>query len=254
MPSFSVCFSVTAANNYYFTTTQILSGISLTDYMANLAANNDAMIYSIAASMTGVQTSQIILTDIIESTQLSNANNRRVLADGDATSVVYTVTYDYSSMGYATADAAYTALSTSLNTAITNGGFTTTLQNYATANNVQDMMTVTSNTATISPAVSVTSMSPTFAPTLAPQDSNSNNNNDDNKLTDFQTGWLVAAVVIGSAIFCILFGGSYYYTHSKRNSVALDAVEMRLAAERAHEGQHSGSHTSSSASPIHNKV
>ncbi len=126
------------ATRQSFTADQTITGVTITEWNANQAANELSVKTAVAGSMTGVTTADI------NNFQASAANNRRLeesnlrsLQGSNSVRVIYTVT----TTSQLTASQLFDQLSNSINT----GAFDILLNQAATANNAADLLNAQSN-------------------------------------------------------------------------------------------------------------
>ena len=196
-----------ATYNYQFTVTQILVGITSTDFNNNYLANSNAVIYAVSQSITDITEQNVAVTGVASSSRRLTDSAFRSLSSSN-TQVTYTVNYNYVTLGYANNTQCYNALMQSLTTSLNDNTFTNALQAYGTANGVSDLAGVTSTSASASQPISVNDIS---------DDDGGNNNDDKNDgLSRMQLGGIIIGVVVLVVICC----GCAFYKLRQTNKPA----------------------------------
>jgi hypothetical protein len=185
-----------------FQASQIISGITYDTYMANQDANNQVLLSSIAACMTGITTDDISqLTVTAASRRL-----RKLMNDASVTIVsvswmsgLTATTSDSISASYVVATSnpslSYSTLSSQLATAVSNGTFAGYLTYYGTqVSGGSDLVGCTSSPVSTSNVIT---------------------DNDDNSGSNGVNVGLAVGLSIGLFAFCVCASFAAYYFYSK---------------------------------------
>ena len=115
----------------YFKATQPVNGISLSDWNSNILTTT-AFQNSVAATMDGVTTSDIVVTGLSSGQSQSSISDMIRITSSQSQFVLvnYTVTYYYQMLGFSSPMTAYSSLSNQLTTSVQIGNFTLYLQTY----------------------------------------------------------------------------------------------------------------------------
>ena len=153
----------------YFKASQPVNGISLSEWNSNILTTT-AFQDAVAATMTGVTTSDIVVTALTSIQSQSTTSSVKAMASSSQSASVavnYTVTFDYEILGFSSPMTAYSSLTSQLTVAVQKGNFTSYLQTYGNILGCTYLSSASSNTVSESQIVIVVPSSlnsPTSSP------------------------------------------------------------------------------------------
>ncbi|KAJ1418991.1 hypothetical protein B484DRAFT_481555 [Ochromonadaceae sp. CCMP2298] len=184
-----------------FTATQLINGVSMSDYESNRALYNLTLSETIASTMSGVSSQDVRNLDLTPPILASTIRLRMLAGDS------VTATYDVSVRG---ANLNYDDLTSQLSEAVNDGTFDLLLTQYATANNATSLVAATSDSITTTDT--------------SPYDSGKS---DSNVLHDDA----IAGIVVGTLVGCLLLGLLAWFACRPKNNQSL--LDAQAAAEGA---------------------
>lgn len=181
--------SVGVATIMTFSTTQELVNCDATTFAASSTSQN--VFKTTVAETVSVTADDVTITSI----EAYTAPLRRRLTTDTNTTIAYNITLDVTQSSYSSSTAAYTAISTTLVSAVNDGSFATTLQaNGAASSDPTQFSSTTSGSIAVSqPDTTTVDLSPTAAPTNAPSSSSKK-----------APVGMIVGIVIGVLALCVL--------------------------------------------------
>lgn len=208
-----------------FASTQTL--VNCTDFYGNVEAEYTFKETVVDATMVGgvatITTDNVFITGTT-----TTSASRRVLVGTSVGNLIvnYNITLDVTTSSFATPQAAYSSISTTLVASVNSNQFTALLESNAASNSVPLFAYTTSTSITESPPLTI--VVDTFAPTVAPTSGGGSSSSADNTL----------AIALG-VTFGVLFIAVILFFFGRNIFFCLDAGEADLKKEIAREGHKS---------------
>lgn len=203
-PSLSPTCTPTAAptRSFAFTVTQIIDGLSVTEYNSAKTANDEAVKSAAASCMSGVSKDLIDVSSVAAATTASLTAHRRMLMGVQAASDAVNVTYivNYGVLSGQDGEASYNTYSAALSNAVSSGAFTTALHAAATSAGAVHLTSASSSSVHTSGYTTTSSVGGSSA------GSHSNSSSSGGHQSGSSVGMIVG-IVVGVVAFVVIVGG-----------------------------------------------
>ena len=132
---------------------QVLNGISESEYNANYDENNEVFSATVAASINGITSSDVIVNSVSTASRRLSLMNTiftivKINLNSNSVSINYDIDTTTLQSGYVDGTSAVQSIESQLNNSISKGYFDSNLTMIAIQNNVADLVNVTSSTVT----------------------------------------------------------------------------------------------------------